>query len=184
MAPDMMVQDAPLLTKPATQETPHPEGADDVADPPVPETLQTALREEQTEAVGPDTPGTAQRFGEHEALLQGAVQYIKRQLEDQLEVYARDLYKSVDDVCMYLKHQMDIAAEKWTQVDALLQALQRQTSSAPAAPHPHVAQVHFASPQGLPLSITVATTNPDSVRTATAFLTAQLVEIGCQVQQP
>jgi hypothetical protein len=99
-----------------------------------------------------------------------------------MDVYARDLYKSVDDVCMYLKRQMEIEAEKWAQLAGQLHAMQAHIGALSA--HPYVATTQLLSPQGLPLRVTIATTNPDSVRTASEFVTAQLVDIGCKVLQP
>ena len=96
MAPDMIAPpSAPMMTT-APEILKEDEPAD-IPDPVVPETLKAALAADGASAAVPND-----EYGKHEALLQGAVQYLSTKLADEFNTYAKHLMKELDDVCGYV----------------------------------------------------------------------------------
>jgi hypothetical protein len=148
-----------LTQTPPSPDTHEPE---DVPDPGLPDTLKAALRETVLPEPG---PATADDFGQHEALLQGAVQYLGRKLEAQFDTYAKSLMKDLDDVCAYITQQLVIQKEQTQRAATLLDTLTTKAVADGIQLHQDAftATAQVLSPSGIPLTFTVTQRSRDAL---------------------
>jgi exodeoxyribonuclease-5 len=145
---------APMMTtEPDDQQSllaPAP-ALEDIPDPAVPASVQAAV-----------TPPTLpDKFGEHEALLQGFAQHLLHRIEQGLNhefgYYAKDAGKAVDDMAAYFRQQVEIDKDKLRHAETLLDMLiSKAIQEGLRVRHdPYQASVQAISPQGFPVTITV-----------------------------
>jgi hypothetical protein len=149
------------------------EDPDDISDPAVPLTLQEALKEgthkgrtdTQAANVTPDTPQHAQvstasdtRFNEHEALLQGFLHHFTKRFDEGVKDSVREITKTVDGIYEFVHHQMQIQREKAQQAETLLDTLTTKavTQGIQLRHDPYTVTVQTLSPQGFPVTLTLA----------------------------
>jgi exodeoxyribonuclease-5 len=142
-----------------------PEVADDIPDVSVPASLQETpqepwvpgLEEEAALTQSPPT-GLPERFGEHEALLQGALAHLMRNFKDACTAYAKDMQRPVDEIYNFVHDQMKIQHEKTRHAETVLdQVTTKIVQQGIQVQHdPYTVTVQSVSPQGFPVALHIA----------------------------
>jgi hypothetical protein len=197
-APLLTLTPEPVEPEPVQAETPEEVaifGADDISNPAVPLSLQETLKEgthegrTDTQAVNA-TLGTSQndnasmadlsRFNEHEALLQGFLTHFTRRFDEAVKDSVREITKTVDGIYEFVHHQMQIQREKAQQAETLLDTLTTKavTQGIQVRHDPYTVTVQTLSPQGFPVTLTVAKQDSEALVEELGALTQWLAQQG------
>jgi hypothetical protein len=150
---------APMFTVPAEEETIAPPDPltpglpepDDIPDPVVPPASLLLTQPPET------THGTAERFGEHEALLQGFCQVLQKRLLDGAVEQTNSIMRTFDAMFDSTSKSVTKLAEanEHSQYQLGAALTQLQEKGVQVTGHPYQATVQCLTPQGLPLTITM-----------------------------
>jgi exodeoxyribonuclease-5 len=148
-----------------------PDVADDIADPKVPATLTDALRQE---------PALPDKFGEHEALLQGFCQHFQRRFDAALAQSGKDAMRCLEDMHGYIKRQLEMDQEKIRHAEtALDQLLTKIAAGGIALRHdPYEASIQAMSPQGFRVTVAIKKGDPEDLIDKLPALIGWLAESG------
>jgi hypothetical protein len=156
-------------------------GADDISDPAVPLRLQEALHPPPPPPPpAPDPAVPPDRFGEHEALLQGFLQYFTTRFDDAVTTSVKEITKTVDGIYEFVHQQMQIQREKAQSAETLLDTLTTKavTQGIQLRQDPYTVTVQALSPQGFPVALTLAKHDSEAVVEELEALTQWLAQHG------
>jgi len=152
---------------------------DDIPEPETPpETLQDGPGD-TTDSTGPTTP-PGSTFAEHEALLKGFCDYLQKRITTAAIDQYKDGAKAVDDLCSYMKGWADMLLAKMPDATRQLgETFDKLAQHGLKLQHdPYTATVQTVSPEGFPVSITLAKQDTGALISALPILTAWLREHG------
>lgn len=184
MAPDMIAPpSAPMLAQMPTPglQTTEP---DDIPDPPVPASARDAVQAPANPVGVPNAPQAPQMpsdtFNAHEALLQGFCQHLQNRLTQFLVEESKGLLRAFESTTLTLRECLERVAQpnehaQYQLSDALLKL---QEHGIALKGDPYRASLEALTPQGFPVTITVAKQQAGELVEALPALVGWMVEQG------
>jgi exodeoxyribonuclease-5 len=145
---------------------------DDIADPALPVGLADKLT--PATAIAPPV-ATPDKFGEHEALLQGFAQHIRNIIMAEFRTYAQDASKSIDEMYTYTKKALDGDLEKVRRSESVLD---KMAQGLQVRHDPYEASIQAMSPEGFVVTVGIKKSDPEALVENLPSLVAWLAESG------
>src|SRR4029077_1919910 len=128
--------------------------------PVVPQATQEALAQQDiAQPPGVAAPlSSPEDFGTHEAIIQGALAHLLKRFTQEALAIQKDAGSAMDDMYGYIKRHMEIDQEKLRHAETVIDQLVTKVAQEglQLRHDPYQVTVQAVSPEGYPVSITVA----------------------------